>query len=72
MRPRHRAVVKRIAQLAEQLSAAVEAERAVRAELSEVGSSALADAGREFGTLHEYNSTLSGWNRRMLAEGALE
>jgi hypothetical protein len=71
VRPRHRAAVKRIAQLVEQLSAAVEAERAVRAELAEVGSNALADASREFGSLHDYNSTLSSWNRRVLAEAAL-
>jgi hypothetical protein len=71
VRPRHREAVRKIAQLVEQLSAAVEAERAVRAELAEVGSAALPDAGREFGTLHEYSSVLSSWNRRVLAEGAL-
>jgi hypothetical protein len=73
LRPRHKAAVRRIAQLVEQLSLAVEAERAVRAELAEVGGNgALPDAGREFGSLHEYGSTLSSWNRRMLAEGALD
>jgi hypothetical protein len=71
VRPRHRAAVKRIAQLVEQLSLAVEAERAIRAELAEVGSSALPDASRELGSLNEFNSVLSSWNRRMLAEGAL-
>ena len=72
LRPRHRAAVRRLGQLVEQLSAAVEAERAVRAELAEVGSAALPDAGREFGSMHEYNSTLRAWNRRVLAEGALD
>jgi hypothetical protein len=73
LRPRHRAAVKKIAQLVEQLSLAVEAERAVRAELAEVGGNgALPDAGREFGSLHEYNSALGSWNRRMVAEGALD
>jgi hypothetical protein len=70
-RPRHRAAVKRIAELVEQLSCAIETERAVRAALLEVGSHALPDAGREFGSLHEFNSTLSSWNRRVFAEGAL-
>jgi ClpP class serine protease len=71
--PRHRAAVKRIAGLVEQLSAAVEAERAVRAELSEVGGTgALPDASHEFGSLNEYGSTLSSWNRRVLAVGALD
>jgi hypothetical protein len=72
VRPRHRAAVKRMAKAVEELSAAVEVERAVRAELAEVGSSALPDASREFGSLHEFNSTLSSWNRRVLAEGALD
>jgi hypothetical protein len=72
LRPRHRAAVKRMAKAVEELSAAVEAERAVRGELAEVGSAALPDASREFGTLHEYSSLLSGWNRRLLAEGAFD
>jgi hypothetical protein len=72
LRPRHRAAVKRLAQLVEQLSVAVAAERAVRGELAEVGSSALPDASREFGSLNEYGSILSSWNRRVLAEGALD
>jgi hypothetical protein len=71
--PRHRAAVKRIAGLVEQLSAAVEAERAVRAELGEVGGTgALPDASYELGSLNEYGSTLSSWNRRVLAVGALD
>ena len=59
VRPRHQAAVKRIGQLVEQLSLAVQAERAIRAELTEVGSHALPDAGREFGVLSEYGSLLS-------------
>jgi hypothetical protein len=73
VRPRHKAAIRKIAQLVEQLSLAVEAERAVRAELAEVGSTgALPDASREFGSLNEFNSLLSSWNRQMLAEGALD
>jgi hypothetical protein len=73
VRPKHREAVKRIARLVEELSAAVDAERAVRAELAEVGSAGvLPDAGREFGSLHEYSSLVSSWNRRLLAEGAFD
>jgi hypothetical protein len=71
LKPRHKAAVRKIAAAVEALSAAVEGEREIRRELGEVGSAALADAGREFGSLHEYNSTLSSWNRHVLAEGAL-
>ena len=71
LRPRHRAACRRIAQLVEQLSLAVEAERAVRAELAEIGAGgALPDGSRELGSLAEYGSTLSAWNRRLLHEGA--
>jgi hypothetical protein len=73
LRPGHRQAVRRIAEIVEQLSAAVDAERAVRAALAEVGNAgALPDASREFGSLHEYSGLLSTWNRRMLAEGALD
>ena len=66
VRPRHRAAVGRIAKAVEALSAAIEAEREVRRELVGLGSFALVDAGHEFGTLAEYNSPLSVWNRRVL------
>jgi hypothetical protein len=72
LRPRHRAAVRKIAQLVEQLSAAVEQEREVRRELGEVGSTALVDAGCELGSLADYNSPLSVWNRRVLQAGLLE
>ena len=70
LRPKHIAAVAKIARAVEALSAAVEAERALRAELGELAGG-MVDAGHEFGTLAEYGSTLSGWNRRMLSLGLL-
>ena len=52
--------------------AAVAAEREIRAELSELGSCILPDMGNPFGTLSEYRSVLSEWNRRALALGLLQ
>ena len=72
LRPRHRQDVRQLAQLVEALSAAVEAERKIRAELGELGSSALVDAGYEFGDLSQYNSLLSAWNRRMISAGLVD
>ena len=71
-RPKHAAAVRQIAKAVETLSAAVQTERAVRAGLADVGAlHALPDAGFEFGTLAEYESLLSRWNRRMLQAGLL-
>jgi hypothetical protein len=73
LRPKHRAAVRKIAATVEALSAAVEQEREVRRELGEVGAlGALPDAGHEFGTLAEYSSKLSTWNRRVLSAGLLD
>jgi hypothetical protein len=73
LRPAHKQACRRIAKTVEELSAAVEEERAVRSRLAELGASdALVDAGREFGTLPEFHSRLSEWNRRLLASGALD
>jgi hypothetical protein len=71
LRPRHKAAVRKIAAAVEALSAAVEQEREIRRELGEVGSSALPDCGHELGSLADYNSPLSVWNRRMLQAGLL-
>jgi hypothetical protein len=65
----------RVRQLAEPRKhlAAVEAERAIRAKLVETGSTgALPDTSREFGSLSKYESVLSSWNWRLLAEGPLD
>jgi hypothetical protein len=70
--PRHRAAVARIGKAIEALSAAVDAERSIRAELSELGSSILPDMGGQFGTLSEYGSAVSAWNRRALSLGLLQ
>jgi hypothetical protein len=72
LRPKHKAAVRRIAKAVEELSAAVEQEREVRRELGELGSTALVDAGCEFGVLSEYGSALSSWNRRLLQAGVLD
>jgi hypothetical protein len=72
LRPRHRATVRKIAAAVEALSAAVEQERGIRRELGEVGSSALVDASYEFGSLAEYGSLVSTWNRRLLQAGVLD
>jgi hypothetical protein len=63
LRPRHRAAVKQMGKAVEELSRAIEAERAIRAGLGEVGSTALPDASREFGSLHEYNVS-ARWRAR--------
>jgi hypothetical protein len=73
--PRHRAAVLKIAKAVEALSVAVEAERAVRRELaeSELGAHAsLPDGSHEFGSLHDYNSLLSAWSRRVRTLGLID
>jgi hypothetical protein len=73
LKPSHQSACLRIAKCVEQLSVAVEEERAVRSKLLELGCpDALPDAGHEFGTLAEFHSTLSAWNRRMLQAGLLD
>jgi hypothetical protein len=73
LRPAHKAACRKIAAAVESLSAAVEQERKIRAKLAELGcSNALVDAGQEFGTLSEFNSLLSTWNRRLLAARVLD
>jgi hypothetical protein len=73
LRPAQKAACRRIAKAVEELSAAIEEERRVRSKLVEVGcTEALPDAGREFGALSEFNSTLSTWNRRVLQAGLLD
>jgi hypothetical protein len=73
LKPAHKTACRKIAAAVESLSAAVEQERKVRAKLAELGwSNALVNAGKEFGTLTEFHSLLSTWNRRLLAAGALD
>jgi hypothetical protein len=73
LKPAHKAACLRIAKCVEALSAAVEDERKTRSKLSELGArDALVDAGKEFGTLTEFSSLVSVWNRRLLASGALD
>ena len=70
LRPKHIAAVAKIARAVEALSAAVETERALRAELGDLAGG-MVDAGHEFGSLADFHSVLSSWNRRLLASGLL-
>jgi hypothetical protein len=75
LRPRHRAAVAKIAAAVEALSAAVEAERALRRELadSEVGAYAsLPDGSQGLGTLGEWHGQLSTWARHVRQLGLLD
>lgn len=74
IRPRHLKAVRAIGAAVEALSAAVEAERAVRNELADKGVAAftsLPDASVEFGTLAEAHSPLTRWTQRVTALGLL-
>lgn len=74
IRPRHLKAVRAIATAVEQLSQAVEAERAVRNELADKGVAAftsLPDGSMEFGTLAEGHSLLTRWTQRATALGLL-
>jgi hypothetical protein len=74
LQPAHRAAVNRLAQALEAVSQAIEAERAVRAELTTTGLAPtgcpviLPDCTAELslGTFAEYSSRLSEWRRRMV------
>jgi hypothetical protein len=68
--PAVRSAAARVARLVEALSREVADARAAQAKLAEVGA-AVPDIGREFGSLSEYYSAVSTWNKRMLAEGLL-
>ena len=73
LKPAHGQACRKIAAAVESLSAAVEEEHKVRTKFAELGcSNALVDAGKEFGTLTEFNSLVSVWNRRLLASGVLD
>jgi hypothetical protein len=73
LRPVHKQACRKIARAVEVLSAAVEEERKVRARLLELGcDAAMPDGGKGLGTLSEFNSALSTWNRHALAAGLLD
>jgi hypothetical protein len=74
VQPKLKALVRALARSVERLNDDVEALRGLQAQLAEVGGvAALPDLALElFGTLAEYNSPVSQWNRRVLKSGLLD
>ena len=74
VQPKVEALIRALARSVERLSDDVEALRNLQAQVAEVGGvAALPDLGLElFGTLVEYNSPVSQWNRRVLQSRMLD
>jgi hypothetical protein len=74
VRPKLKALVHALARSVQRVSDDVEALRSLQSQLAEVGGAAsLPDLGLElFGTLTEFNSLVSQWNRRALRSGMLD
>ena len=74
VQPKLKALVRALARSVQRVSDDVEALRSLQGQLAEVGEVAsLPDLGLEiFGTLSEFNSPVSNWNRRVLQSGALD
>jgi transposase len=74
VQPKLKALVRALARSVQRVSDDVEALRSLQNQLAEVGGvAALPDLALElFGTLSEYNSPVSAWNRRALRSGLLD